>query len=104
MTKDIESVIACQDRLIAALDARDVDGLEAATVELDRALDRLQDHGAVYEQEGCQLDYALRQSTAARIRVNVLADWNRQKIDRIAEIRHTDVRLYGKTRNSGAQR
>jgi hypothetical protein len=49
MTTDIESVIACQERLIAALDARDVNVLETVTVELDRALQGLQARGAVHE-------------------------------------------------------
>lgn len=100
MTKDIESVIACQERLIAALDARDVEVLEKATSELDRALNDLQAHGAVREQDGSQLDFALRQSTAARIRVNVLADWTRQKIDRIGEIRQHPATTYAKNRGN----
>jgi hypothetical protein len=104
MTTDIESVIACQERLIAALDARDVNVLETVTVELDRALQELQARGAVHEREGGQLDYALRQSTAARIRVNVLADWTRQKIDRISEIRQTGSSTYAKGRKNLANR
>lgn len=104
MTTDIESVIACQERLIAALDARDVNVLETVTVELDRALQELQARGAVHEKEGSQLDYALRQSTAARIRVNVLADWTRQKIDRISDIRHAGSSTYGKARKNLAKR
>jgi len=94
VTNDIESIIAWQERLIAALDTRDIAELEEATIELDRALDRLEAHGAVREQDGSQLDFALRQSTAARIRVNVLADWTRQKIDRIGEIRQHPVSTY----------
>lgn len=95
MKQILEEVISCQERLIAALDARDVLALEDATAELETALGSLKASGAVYKAAGARLDFALRQSGAARIRVNVLADWTRQRIDQVTEIRSGEVPTFG---------
>ncbi len=94
----LENVISCQERMIDALDKRDVEALEAVTAELQTAISSLRALGAVHEREGSNLDYALRQSNAARIRVNVLADWTRQRIDQVSDIRSTATLTYGKTK------
>lgn len=94
----LESVIFCQERMINALDNRDVEALEAVTAELEAAISSLRAVGAVHECEGSNLDYALRQSNAARIRVNVLADWTRQRIDQVSDIRSPGFLTYGKTK------
>ena len=98
MAPDLEHVIDCQQRLIAALDARDVAALESATTELSRALVPLQTNGAVYEVMPARLDHAVKQAKAARIRVNVLSDWTRQRIDRLAELRAGPSATYGNKR------
>lgn len=87
MTASLEHIVACQERLIAALDGRNASEVEAATADLSDALSMLSEAGAVYQADAGLLDHAIRQSEAARIRVNVLADWTRQRIDRLAEIR-----------------
>lgn len=81
----IADVIECQARLIAALDARDADAILGATKALARAveLSRGEHRAASIEQ----LVHGLKQADAARIRVKYLTAWNRQKIDRLAELR-----------------
>ena len=80
----IDRIIACQTDLIAALDAFDADAVTAASRALADALALLPDDRPVDTE---QLAYGLKQAEAARIRVKYLTAWNRQKIDRLAEIR-----------------
>jgi hypothetical protein len=87
MSPALEKVIARQDELIGALDARDAAAIEAASLELADALRTLGAEGAVYGVEARRVEHALRQCQAARIRVNVLSDWTRQRIDRLTEVR-----------------
>ena len=84
---DIEGVIAGQAALIAALDAGDVAAIEAATASLSRLLSVVRASGAVIGVRHDRVDHALRQTEAARTRVNYLADRNRQRLDRLAERR-----------------
>jgi hypothetical protein len=82
----IDLVIARQTDLIAALDAFDADAVLAASRALADVLAVLpQDEDATVDPE--QLAYGLKQAEAARIRVKYLTAWNRQKIDRLAELR-----------------
>lgn len=81
----IEAVIDCQQRLIAALDAQDVDAIEYATSALQIAVERLRLQRT--STNAGQISHALNQSDAARIRVKYLSAWNRQKIDRLQEYR-----------------
>ncbi len=95
MIDAIQLVISAQTRLIAALDERVPDNIVAATSDLAAAISLLkasQTHG-VAAQAIAQLDHAARQSEAARTRVNILSDWNRQRIDRLAELRGVAPRL-----------
>jgi hypothetical protein len=94
MSVQLEHVIACQDRLIGALDARDASGIEAATTHLADALCALEAEEDSLGIDTRRLEYAQRQANAARIRVNVLSGWTRQRIDRIAEIRLGSVSTY----------
>lgn len=96
MTEVLERVISCQERLIDALDRRDVAAVETATADLEVAVDRLTAIGAIHARDGSDIDFALRQSNAARIRVNLLADWTRHRIDRLSEIRGQRALTYGK--------
>lgn len=98
MARNLEHVIDCQQRLIEALDARDAAALERATVDLSDALSVLKANGAVYDVEPARLGLAMKQAQAARIRVNVLSDWTRQRIDRLAEVRSGPSATYGKKR------
>jgi hypothetical protein len=92
----IERVIECQERLIEALDMRDASAVEAAATELAGALSALSQAGAVYGLDADRLDHAVRQTEAARVRVNLLASWTRQRIDRLSEIRSGSYATYGK--------
>jgi hypothetical protein len=84
--RSIEAVISAQAALIAALDAGQVSEIEAATDAMGHALVMLRSN-TVKPGGRARLDHALRQVEAARIRVNYLADRNRQKLARCAERR-----------------
>lgn len=81
----IESIIARQTDLIAALDAFDADAVMAASRALAEVLAALPQDESPVDPE--QLALGMKQAEAARIRVKYLTAWNRQKIDRLAEIR-----------------
>lgn len=81
----IDNLIACQNDLIAALDARDADAVVAATHALAAAVDALSANDVMVDQE--LLAHGMKQAEAARIRVKYLTAWNRQKIDQLAELR-----------------
>ena len=95
MNLALERVVACQDRIIEALDMRDADAIETAAVELAGVLQELAASGAVRGVDQARLDHALRQAKAARIRVNILSDWTRQRIDQLSEIRSGALPSYG---------
>lgn len=84
---DIERLIAAQDSLIAAIDAGDIAAVEVATAAMSGLLAMMRGHGTVGRVERARVDYALKQTEAARTRVNYLADRTRQKLDRMAERR-----------------
>jgi len=81
----IDLVIARQTDLIAALDAFDADAVLIASRALAEVLAVLPQDKAAVDPE--QLAYGMKQAEAARIRVKYLTAWNRQKIDRLAELR-----------------
>jgi hypothetical protein len=81
----LEAILECQTRLIAALDAGDTDGIHSASVDLSAATQELRRHSGNVDRQSLEL--GLKQAEAARIRVKYLTAWNRQKIDRLAELR-----------------
>jgi MoxR-like ATPase len=81
----IDIIITRQADLIAALDAFDADAVVAASLALADALAALPGDDRPADPD--QLAYGMKQAEAARIRVKYLTAWNRQKIDRLAEIR-----------------
>jgi hypothetical protein len=85
----MEHVIACQDQLMKAIDARDVDGIEAATMALRDANTAMKALSVVHSSdiERRKVEHALKQSDALKYRVNMLTDWTRQRIDRLSELR-----------------
>jgi hypothetical protein len=85
----VEAVISAQQALIAALDGRDAAAIVNATHALAEtvAMLRAQDGWRESRPLRDRISHALKQSDAARIRINYLADWTRQRIDSIAELR-----------------
>lgn len=81
----MQALIDCQAALIAALDAQDADAILSASNALADAVEHLRQKPAT--PVGDALAFGLKQSEAARIRVKYLTAWNRQKIDRLAEVR-----------------
>lgn len=86
-TEPLETVIACQASLIAALDGGDASAIETATIDLSQAVELLRRAGDGQTADPARFDHAMRQSQAARIRINCLAEWNCQKIDRLEQLR-----------------
>jgi hypothetical protein len=85
----LDHMVACQDAMIAALDSNDAAMIERATCALASALGQLQGQGAWHTEASVRatLDHAIKQSDAARIRVNCLSHTTRQRIDRMAALR-----------------
>jgi hypothetical protein len=81
---DVEAIIAAQAALIAALDAGDVAAVEATTATLSRLLAAARSGGAAVAVRRDRIDHALKQATAARTRVNYLADRTRARLDRLS--------------------
>lgn len=83
--RSIESLIAAQSALIAALDARDVGAIESATVHLADAVVGLRKTGAWHATvaERAAVDHGLKQAAAARARVNYLANEARERSERL---------------------
>ena len=84
---DIETLIAAQASLIAALDSGEVVAIEATTAALSNIVARLGASGVVANVNRDRVDHALRQSEAARSRVNYLADRTKRRAEYINERR-----------------
>lgn len=80
-----QAVLDCQARLIAALDASNADAIQSASAALSEAMENLRLHRGSIDRS--LLELGLKQTEAARIRVKYLTAWNRQKIDRLSELR-----------------
>lgn len=96
MSLVLNRVVECQDEMIEALDARDAEAIERASVALAEALRALSGEGALRETDEETVERALLKADAARIRVNILSDWTRQRIDRLSEIRSGSSPSYRK--------
>ena len=96
----IENLIDCQTKLIAALDARDGDAILSASHALQSVVDALRQ--SPIASDAAMLALGLKQTEAARIRVKYLTAWNRQKIDRLADLRgQSSGHIYAKRPESG---
>ncbi len=85
----LDALIECQHELLAAFDHGDVSAIERATSNLALAVNAAKGVDAWRDQQivKSKLDLALRQTAAAHTRVNFLADWNCQKIEKLAALR-----------------
>ena len=82
----VDRLIASSEALIAALDAHDIDAIEAALPLFDRDVKTLKLPGGWQQSPGlsARLAEALKQADAARTRVCYLADRTQQRIDMLA--------------------
>lgn len=87
--EQIQAVIDCQADLIDAIDAQDASAIVRASEALAGAVAQLRDADGWPSDPVVaeRLRYALRKNQAAAIRINLLAHWTRQRIDRLAELR-----------------
>ena len=87
-TRAIDMLIDRQAALIKALDSGNISEIENATQEMASAVKAVRAQSVWHERsELDRLNYAMKQTQAARIRVNYLSDWTRQKIDQFADLR-----------------
>jgi hypothetical protein len=97
---EIDDLIGCQNELIRALDMREIPAIFAAANALSAVAERAR-FGVERHQEAQKVEYALKQSTALKIRINTLSAWNRQRIDRLGELRGVTPRAtYRKYNNT----
>ena len=99
----IDHLIACQSDLIAALDAGDVGAIEVATAQLANAAKQAQRKDSWHSKSDSRskIEHGLKQTVAARTRINYLSEWTRQKIDRLNEVRGiANPHVYANIRNS----
>ena len=89
LQSDLDAITELQSALIDALDRQDFAVIEQASARLTVAVSALQRHGAIVAERGAldATNHALRQNDAAKARIRFLAERNRQKIDRLAELR-----------------
>lgn len=89
----------CQETLIQALDANDVEAVEGAVANLHDAVNEVKAAGGWRDQTAVRVRArrVLALIEAARIRVNFLTDQNRQRIEQLAALRgHIQAGAYGR--------
>ena len=102
LMSSIETIVALQTGLMNAIDARDVAQIETRTRELSHALEQIRGRGAIVAgaQLKTNLDHALRQTEALRTRVNYMALRNREKMERLDQMRGASTpHVYANRRN-----
>jgi len=84
----VDTLIAREEALIAALDGQDVRHIEAATNAMRDVVTELAGRGGWHAEPelGARLVQALRLTEAAAGRLNFLADRNRRQLDRLATL------------------
>ena len=87
--ESIEAVLDCQTDLITAIDTQDAGAIVRASEALAAGVSKLRyvDNWPADPLAAERLRVALRQNQAAAIRINLMAHWTRQKIDRLADLR-----------------
>lgn len=84
----LQQLSEAQAALIAALDARDVDAIEAANAAVAVAVEEVRVAGGWNARPGLREDLidVLRSAEAARGHVNALADRNRRNLDKLISL------------------
>jgi hypothetical protein len=84
----LQQLSDAQSALIAALDARDVDAIEAANAAIAVAVEEVRVVGGWNVRPGLreELIQILRNAEAARGHVNALADRNRRDLDKLISL------------------
>lgn len=92
--ESIEAVLDCQSDLIVAIDGRDPGAILRASEALAAAVSQLGEVGEWPSDPltADRLRDALSQNQAAAMRINLMAHWTRQKIDRLMELRSQNAR------------
>lgn len=103
----IQSIIAIQAGLMEAIDARDVGRIESATKDLARAIGQIRSRGGMVVAGGHRddLGYALKQTEALRTRVNFMALRNRERLEKLDQMRGAAApHVYANRRNAWGSR
>lgn len=87
----LRQLMDAQTALRAALESRDIDALESATLSLNEAVLEARAAGAWREIPDLRDDlvHALRTADAVRGHINALADRNRRQLDRLIALTGT---------------
>lgn len=82
----LDSLVVSSEALIAALDANDIDAIEAALPALRRSVETLKSTGAQNWAPvlRARVEQALTVSDAARARIRYLSDRTQQRLDMLA--------------------
>ena len=103
----VESIIEIQAALMDAIDTRDIARIEQATKELAQAVAHVRQRGAILAGDKLRSDvgYALKQTEALKTRVNYMALRNREKIEKLDQMRGAAVpHVYANRRNAWSSR
>ncbi len=84
-TDNFAQLTVRQAELIEALDAGDADAILCASDALALAVAAVRDQSA--NTDRASIEHGLKLADSASRRINYLSAWNRQKIDRLAELR-----------------
>lgn len=103
----VESIIEIQAALMDAFDARDIVRIEQATKDLARAVAQVRQRGAILAGDKLRSDvgYALKQTEALKTRVNYMALRNREKMEKLDQMRGAAApHVYPNRRNAWGSR
>ena len=101
---DIETIIKLQADLMAALDAGDVGRIEQTTKQLANAVEMTRSRQAVVAggRLKTHIEHGLKQTEALKARVNFMTLRNREKMERLSEMRGlTASHVYANRRKAG---
>lgn len=99
----MQSIIEIQANLMRALDAGDITRIEQTTKELAKAITLVRHRGAILAGDKLRADvgYALKQTDALKARVNYMALRNREKIEKLDQMRGAArPHIYANRRNA----
>jgi len=103
----VGTIIEVQARLMDAIDARDVARIEQTTKDLARAIEQVRHRGAIVAGEKLKADlgHALKQTEALKTRVNFMALRNREKMEKLDQMRGAAMpHTYANRRNAWGSR
>ena len=103
----VDSIIEIQAAPMDAFDARDIVRIEQSTKDLARAVALVRQRGVILAGDKVRSDvsYALKQTEALKARVNYMALRNREKMEKLDQMRGAAApHVYANRRNAWSSR